>query len=27
LDFVIDELSIDGMFTDFPDLARTQMRK
>lgn len=27
LDFAIDELSIDGLFTDFPDLARAQMRK
>ena len=27
LDFVIDELSIDGMFTDFPNLVRAQMRK
>jgi glycerophosphoryl diester phosphodiesterase len=25
LDFVIDELSIDGLFTDFPDLARAQI--
>jgi len=27
LDFVIDELSIDGLFTDFPDLARAQISK
>ena len=27
LDFVIDELSIDGMFTDFPDLARAHICK
>jgi len=27
LDFVIDELSIDGLFTDFPDLARAQINK
>jgi glycerophosphoryl diester phosphodiesterase len=27
LDFVVDELSIDGVFTDFPDLARAQISK
>jgi glycerophosphoryl diester phosphodiesterase len=27
LDFVVDELSIDGLFTDFPDLARAQINK
>jgi len=27
LDFVIDGLSVDGLFTDFPDLARAQINK
>jgi len=27
LDFVIDELSVDGLFTDFPDLARAQINE